>query len=117
MIEAVPDRIEGGPLQPRRRWSDEFKAQAVAESLVPGANVSTIARRVGIEPSQLFCWRRMALRKGSVSVAAPQPDASLGDKRPTLPVIEIVVGGVIIRADATIDETHLQRAIRAARSA
>ncbi|WP_234894973.1 transposase, partial [Sinorhizobium meliloti] len=40
MIEAVADRLEGAPRQLRRRWSDEFKARAVAEALEPGASVS-----------------------------------------------------------------------------
>jgi transposase-like protein len=64
------------------RWSDEIKEQAIAESLVPGANVSVIARRIGITPLQLFDWRRKALRKGSVSVAAPLPELSLEDMKP-----------------------------------
>ncbi|WP_081369369.1 transposase [Bradyrhizobium japonicum] len=39
MIEAVADHLEGAPRQLRRRWSDEFKAQVVAEALEPGASV------------------------------------------------------------------------------
>ena len=54
MIEAVADRLEGAPRQLRRRWSDEFKAQAVTEALEPGASVSAIARRIGIyNPKQI----------------------------------------------------------------
>lgn len=117
MIEVLPDRLEGAPSQLRRRWSDEIKEQAVAASLVPGANVSAIARGIGISPAQLFYWRRKALRKGSASLPAPPPDASLEVTQPTPSVIEIVVGGVVIRADATADETHLRRVIRAVRSA
>jgi|HubBroStandDraft_3_1064219.scaffolds.fasta_scaffold60187_2 transposase len=117
MIEVLPDRLEGAPSQLRRRWSDEIKEQAVAASLVPGANVSAIARGIGISPAQLFDWRRMALRKGSASLPAPPPDASLEATQPTPCVIEIVVGGVVIRADATADETHLRRVIRAVCSA
>ena len=44
----------------RRRWSTEDKARAVAESLVPGAGPSQIARRWQICPQQLFTWRRQA---------------------------------------------------------
>ena len=118
MIEAVPDRIEGAPLQLRRRWSDEIKEQAVAESLVPGANVSEVARRIGIGPSQLFDWRRKALRKGLVRLTAPQPDAtSLEDPKPPPAIIEIIVDGFVIRATGAVDEIHLRRVIRAVRSA
>ncbi|WP_407169126.1 transposase [Bradyrhizobium sp. ORS 111] len=50
IIEAVADRLERASRQLRRRWSDEFKAQVVTEALEPGASVSAIARRIGIQP-------------------------------------------------------------------
>ncbi|WP_271518782.1 IS66 family insertion sequence element accessory protein TnpB [Bradyrhizobium sp. CCBAU 53380] len=59
MIEAVAKRLEEAPRQLRRRWSDEFKAQVVAEALEPGASISGIAHRIGIHLSQLFAWRLM----------------------------------------------------------
>jgi hypothetical protein len=34
--EAVPEWLEGAPGQFRRRWSNEFKARAVAEAMEPG---------------------------------------------------------------------------------
>ncbi|MFC0280606.1 transposase, partial [Falsigemmobacter intermedius] len=33
---------------------DEFKADAVAAALVPGVNVSALARRLGVTAPQLF---------------------------------------------------------------
>jgi transposase len=44
----------------RRRWSDDDKARIVVESLIPGANVSEVARCNGLSPQQLFAWRREA---------------------------------------------------------
>jgi transposase len=44
----------------RRRWPVELKAQIVAESLVPGAVVTHVARRHGCRPQQVWDWRRMA---------------------------------------------------------
>lgn len=44
----------------RRRWSDEEKAQIVAESFREGVSVSWVARRHGLSPSQLFAWRKAA---------------------------------------------------------
>jgi transposase len=64
----------------RRRWSDDDKARIVVESLIPGANVSEVARRNGLSPQQLFAWRReaRALFRDEVDVDAaalttPQP--------------------------------------------
>lgn len=113
MIEAVPDRLEGAPRQFRRRWSDEFKDRAVAEAMEPGASVSAIAHRLGIHPSQLFSWRRDA-RDGQRRWSR-DPTITV-DKR-SVGTIEVVVGDVVIRAGSDFDEAHLQRVIRAVRSA
>ncbi len=54
------------PVQSRRKprhWSDEEKAQLVAEALSPGANVSAIARSQGLDPSQLYAWRRVIVTR------------------------------------------------------
>ncbi|WP_086999742.1 IS66-like element accessory protein TnpA [Rhizobium sullae] len=44
----------------RRDWSDEQKAQIVAESYEPGVTVSAVARLHGLTSQQLFTWRRLA---------------------------------------------------------
>ena len=62
--------ITGGG-ERRRRWSDDEKAQAVEESLAPGAVVSEVARRRGLTPQQLFSWRRVAREKTATSDAVP----------------------------------------------
>lgn len=56
----------------RRRWSDEEKAEIIAESFRPGVSVSWVARRHGVSASQLFNWRKAArLEKALI---APPPD-------------------------------------------
>lgn len=42
----------------RRRWSEGQKRAIVAQSLVPGAIVSEVARRADICPGQIYRWRR-----------------------------------------------------------
>ncbi|MDK4730921.1 transposase (plasmid) [Rhizobium sp. Pop5] len=116
MIEAVPERLEGAPRQFRRRWSDEFKERAVAEAMEPGASVSAIAHRLEIHPSQLFGWRRDA-RDGRRSARQDQATVSRTTSSGALAVIDVIIGDVVIRAGAGIDEAHLQRVIRAVRSA
>lgn len=44
----------------RRQWSADDKARIIVESLKPDANVSEVARRHGLNPQQLFGWRRQA---------------------------------------------------------
>jgi transposase len=53
----------------RRVWSTDDKARLVAETLVPGACVSEIARRNDMAPSLLFTWRRQA----RIRTEAPGP--------------------------------------------
>jgi transposase len=66
----------------RRRWSAAEKQRLVAASLEPGASVSALAREAGIDPSQLYGWRRQLHARpqigfASVEIAAAAP-AGLG---------------------------------------
>lgn len=42
----------------RRNWSVDEKRQMIEETYHVGASVSQVARKYGINPSQLFYWRR-----------------------------------------------------------
>jgi transposase len=48
----------------RRKYSEEFKREAVGLTRQPGANVSQVARDIGIAPSLLFSWRRELGKEG-----------------------------------------------------
>lgn len=49
----------------RRRWSAEDKKAIVEQTYQPGMNVSLVARKYDISPSQLFTWRRL-MEEGSL---------------------------------------------------
>jgi len=53
----------------RRRWSTEEKLSMVRESLEPGKSVSSVARQRGINPNQLFGWRKL-YQNGSLSAVS-----------------------------------------------
>lgn len=116
MIEAVPDRLDGSPRQLRRFWSDEFKATAVEQACQPGVNMSAVARQIGILPSQLYRWRRELLGGDEPGQAAPAVEPQSAAPGPDS-VVEIVIGGIVVRAGQHVEEAHLQRVIRAVRSA
>ena len=45
-------------VQRRRRWSAGEKKSMIEETYEPGFSVSSVARKYGISPSQLFEWKR-----------------------------------------------------------
>ena len=106
LVEAVIGPFEGAPVGERRRWSDEFKAQAVAAASEPGVNVSALARRLGISPPQLFGWGKGFLKKHNA-------DAPAGT---STPMVEIVVGEVMMRVGPVVTEAALRRILRSVRS-
>jgi transposase len=112
-IEVVAERLEGAPAGERRRWSDGFKERAVAASLEPGANISALARSLDISPSQLFAWRRAARRSGSKLARRGSSEPSAGKAG----LVEIEIGGSLVRVKADIAEDDLRRLLRAVREA
>jgi transposase len=55
----------------RRLWSSEEKRRMVAESFTPGASVSKVAQRYGVNANLLFTWRRQEGRTNAVGSAEP----------------------------------------------
>jgi transposase len=45
-------------MQQRRKFSEEFKREAIGLTRLPGANVSQIAQDLGIGSNLLWRWRR-----------------------------------------------------------
>lgn len=116
LLEAT-EPLEGAPIGERRRWSDSFKADLVAKTLEPDVNVSAIARRAGVHPAQLFAWKRQALRKGTVKPVEGTGLKLVEVETTGSGMIEIVIGGVVVRAGSDVGEEHLRRVIRGVRSA
>jgi transposase len=53
-------------VQRRRRWSPGEKKAIVEETEQPGMSISSVARKYGLHPSQLFTWRRL-MHEGALS--------------------------------------------------
>ena len=121
-IEVLTGRVR------RRRWSADQKARIVAETLVPGARVSEVARRWQLSSQQVFGWRRAARRdRRTVTPAGPITTAFVPivtDADPVAPaapgVIEVRLAGAVVRVTSDMDDTTrltaVLRAIRASTS-
>lgn len=57
-------------VQRRRRWSAEEKRAILEEAEQLGSSVSSVARKYGVNPNQLFTWRRLMRDGGFVAVAS-----------------------------------------------
>jgi transposase len=101
----------------RRRYSDALKRQIVAETQVPGASVSIVARRHDVNSNQLFRWRRQLLPKAVVESGVMVPVAvAPDDGRPRRTdrngVIEIVfVCGARVRLRGEVSSGMLRQVI------
>jgi len=108
----------------RRRWTTEQKQTIAAQSLVPGASPTNIARLHGISTGQLYTWRH-ALKAAQPGAAfgrfacvevAPQPLAPADIPARPQSLIEISLSdGTTVRIDAGIDPRALRRVLVALR--
>ena len=104
----------------RRRWSSEEKARMVSESLVPGASVLAVGRRYGVNPNQLYAWRRQfssgeeAMFDGRQAAPGFTP-MIVGDPPPQAEAkagtIEVAVGRIVVRVDGLVDASSLYQVL------
>ena len=110
----------------RRRWSAEEKARVVAETLVPGACVSEVARRWQVCPQQVFTWRHAARhdvaaipRETASPPAAgfvPIVTEAAASGASATPVIEVTLAGAVVLVASGIDGALLTAVLRAVRA-
>lgn len=119
----------------RRRWTADDKARIIAETLEPGAVVSEVARRHGLQPQQLFAWRREARKRAAamgdaatafvpavVEPRAPDeqtlPSTRRARRKAKLAAeIEVEIGGATVRIGRGANASAVSAVIRALKSA
>lgn len=105
----------------RRQWSAEEKKRIVAESSAPGMVARSVALRYGVHPNQLYAWRR---RFAGTAVGRERGQGGfvpvvLAEPGPTrvASVVEIELGGAVLRAAPDVEMTFLGAVLRAMKAA
>ena len=124
MKSDLPDR---NGARRRRFWSSDEKRRMVAESFTPGASVSEVAQRYGVNANLLFTWRRRNARSAARGGAEPfelLPVRVSDERAPAAPVeasarvlvgrMEIVLAaGERILVGVDVDTAALVRVVKA----
>jgi transposase len=109
----------------RRFWSSDEKRRMIAESFTPGASVSKVAQRYGVNANLLFTWRRWDARSAASCGTQPLelvPVRVADERSPAAPVaapgpigrMEIVLAaGERILVGADVDAAALARVVKA----
>jgi len=99
-------------IQRRRRWAAEEKRALVEEAEQLGASISSVARKYGINPNQLFHWRRL-IRQGSLSAVRADeevvPVSEVKQLRARLRELERLLGKKTMEAEILKEALELSR--------
>lgn len=79
----------------RRFWSAEEKRRMVTETFAPGASVSKVAQRYGVNANLLFTWRRQKGKSDTVGELGPSK------------LLPVTVADAGIAADAAAARSHV----------
>ena len=112
------DRPDMGPIevitsvQRRRRWSPEEKRAILEEGEQPGNSLSAVARKYGVNPNQLFHWRKLMREGALIAVGADDqvvPASEVKQLKAQIRELERLLG------KKTMETEILKDAIRIAR--
>ena len=99
-------------VQRRRRWAPEEKRSILEEAEQPGNSLSAVARKYGVNPNQLFHWRKLMREEALVAVEVDDrvvPASEVKQLKAQIRELERLLG------KKTMEEEILRDAIRIAR--
>jgi transposase len=99
-------------VQRRRRWTPEEKRALLEEAEHPGSSVSAVARKYGVNPNQMFHWRKLMREGALVAVGADDhvvPASEVKELKAQIRELERLLG------KKTMETEILRDAIRIAR--
>lgn len=96
----------------RRRWSATEKVAIVHETYQPGMTVSLVARKHGINPNQVFHWRKLERIGALTAVEAGQtvvPAAELEAARRQIRELQRLLGKKTLEAELLKEAVEVAR--------
>ena len=99
-------------VQRRRRWAPEEKRAILEEAEQPGNSLSAVARKYGVNPNQLFHWRKLMREGALVAVSGDEnvvPASEVKQLQAQIRELERLLG------KKTMETEILRDAIRIAR--
>lgn len=112
------DKPDMGPIevitsvQRRRRWSPEEKRALLEEAEHPGSSISAVARKYGINPNQMFHWRKLMREGALVAVGAEDhvvPASEVKQLKAQIRELERLLGKKTMEAEILRDTIRIAR--------
>lgn len=112
------DRPDTSPIevitsvQRRRRWSPEEKRTILEEAEQPGNSLSAVARKYGVNPNQLFHWRKLMREGALVAVGADEhvvPASEVKQLKNQIRELERLLGKKTMEAEILRDAIRIAR--------
>ena len=110
------DRPDMGPIevitsvQRRRRWAPEEKRSILEEAEQPGNSLSAVARKYGVNPNQLFHWRKLMREGALVAVEADErvvPASEVKQLKAQIRELERLLGKKTMEAEILRDAIRI----------
>ncbi len=99
-------------VQRRRRWSPEEKRAILEEAEQPGNSLSAVARKYGVNPNQLFHWRKLMREGALVAVGADEhvvPASEVKQLKNQIRELERLLGKKTMEAEILRDAIRIAR--------
>ena len=96
----------------RRRWSASEKLSMVRETYEPGMTVSLVARKHGVNPNQVFHWRKLERIGSLTAVGAGEtvvPAAELEAARRQIRELQRLLGKKTLEAEILREAVEVAR--------
>jgi len=99
-------------VQRRRRWTPVEKRALLEEAEHPGSSVSAVARKYGVNPNQLFHWRKLMREGALVAVGADDhvvPASEVKQLKSQIRELERLLGKKTMEAEILRDAIRIAR--------